>query len=384
MSRADNYSKKVNYIIFIFKGISILIFILLGYSLFSVLSASILNTYNLLTTLKLVKKTLFYLLTSIFRGLFLFTRNEGEEELLKQIVESIFFGDIRPSKFTFSLFLENLKPFVSGTVILILLVVFLFSIGFIKTGEYEYVLWSFLLVLLSLLLGLMFLPNQLHIPQLKLDNLSYILSTSLFRSLLILYFFLVIGQQLSFFSSVFVPLSNRAKRITSKITSLEKIEKKEQKEETQEQKALNEQTDIIEQLSAHSRANFGKSRQNYSFTGKESKRFVSSKLRSFVEKEKKKKRNLIDSLAGKGSLPDLKRYFILALSSFAIEIVIFFPLGIFALISPTLIQRIPAFSEIFIFGEYEMSVFIIFTITLSFIFSVEISERIFKGNLIKV
>lgn len=370
MDTITKYSKRVSRSIILFKFISLFIFLLLIYNLISVLSRSVLRLENLFLLLRLIKTAFFALITLFFTVILLASRGGNAHQVTIRILESIFFSN--PSTVALPTLLQKLETVVGGVIILILILVTLYAFGFIKTGEFEYVLWSFLLVLIGLLLGITFLHTQLNLPQLRSDNFSLLFSSSLFRFLIILYFFLVIGRQLSYFSTVLVPLSKRVQRISSKITMMESLGKE---EEVKTDKRLSEEKGMVEQLSSISMT-LRDAYQGYSFAGRGSHQFVSSKLKSFVNSQEEKKPDVLDSLAGKASLPSLKKYFFLSFFSFIMEVALSFPIGIFALMAPSIMQGF--FPNIFIIGEYEFTVFLLMTFSLTFFLFVEGIEKILK------
>lgn len=370
------YSK----IVFTFKTLSFFLFLLLLYTLVHTFSIGIRQLKDLLLVLRLLKAVLISSLISLFgiASLFMGVGAKFTEVLLISVLTSVFFSDVSLVS-PLALLQGNISSLFSGIILLLLLLVSFYGLGFIKTGEYEYVLWSFLLVLVAVVLGILFLPFQLNILTFKVGNLSEIISSPLFLFLIILYFFLVVGQQLSYFSTIVVPISRRVERISSKVMQMERLGKIERRDEISREKTFEtEKTSLVEQLSSLPMATLKDAYKGYSFAGRSSSLFITSKLKSFIESQRKEKSDLLESLAGRASLPSLKKYFLLSLFSFFIEISLAFPIGIFALMAPTIMQEF--FGDVFIVGQYEFSVFIIFTMSLVFFLLLEMVERRLKRS----
>lgn len=376
MDRLEAYSRKVRISIIIFKILSFIMFLLLLYSLNLILS-SLLQLENLLFLLRFFKSITIHLVTSLFEIVFLFGGNGDVPNVILRLLRSIFLVVKFKEGASPLEILQELDTLTSGIVILLMVVVSLYGMGFIKTGEYEYVLWSFLLVLVALLLGITVTPLQLNIQDFEIGNISDILFSPLFTFLLTLYFFLVVGQQLSYFSSVLVPISKRAKRINSRIEMMEKLGEVE-REDLISKRRRKEEKSLIEQLSSLSTTSLKDAYKGYSFAGRSTYYFSSSKLKSFIEAEKERKPDLLESLAGQSSLPSLKKYLFLSFFSFILELSLAFPIGIFALVAPRLMQTVSFFSDVFIVGEYEFTVFIIFSSSLTFLLLIEALDRLLK------
>lgn len=370
--------KRYSKIVLTFKTLSFFLFLLLLYTLVHTLSTEILRLKNLLFVLRFLKAILvsflillFGFASSLLGGGELFTK-----VILISILTSIFFSDVSLAS-PLAFLQGNISLLISGIILLLLLLVFLYGIGFIKTGEYEYVLWSFLLVLVTIVLGILFLPFQLNIPNFKVGNLSAVISSPLFLFLMALYFFLVVGEQLSYFSTIVVPISRRVERISSKVMQMERLGKIERGGGTSREKRVEaEKKSLVEQLSSLPMATLKDAYKGYSFAGQSTSLFITSKLKSFIESQREEKPDLLESLAGRASLPSLKKYFLLSLFSFFIEISLAFPIGLFALMAPTIMQGF--YGDVFIIGQYEFSVFIIFTMSLFFFLLLEMVERRLK------
>ncbi|NIQ06321.1 MAG: hypothetical protein GWO20_11540 [Candidatus Korarchaeota archaeon] len=376
MDRLEAYSRKVRISIIIFKILSFIMFLLLLYSLSPILS-NLLQLEHLVFLLRLFKAVTIYLVSTFFEIVFLLGGKRNVHNVILRLLRSIFLFSGEVPSLNFTTILQELDALTSGIVILLMVIVSLYGVGFIKTGEYEYVLWSFLLVLVVLLLGITFTPFQLSIPDFEIGNISDILFSPLFVFLITLYFFLVVGQQLSYFSSVLVPISKRAKRINSRIEMMEKLGEVEREERISE-RIRNEEKSLIEQLSSLSTTSLKDAYKGYSFAGRSTYYFSSSKLKSFIEAEKERKPDLLESLAGQSSLPSLKKYLFLSFCSFILELSLAFPIGIFALIAPRLMQASSFFSDVFIVGEYEFTVFIIFSSSLAFLLLIEALDSLLK------
>jgi len=223
--------EKIDFLIWAFRFLSIIVFGIYLYSTFSLIDYKkflsfshviyifVLAKYALILLLQMLILLLITIATKVLGVGFYLPKNStllpliGFTTLNNNLLS--FIKD--PLEWASSI----LPDMIAGILSLIFLVIGLMILGYLNKGKIDFALWIFLLAELALILSLIF--GFQSFKTVTIDNLSDFVKTPLFIHSVIAILFLEITTQLSYFSTFLIPVKERIKRNITLINKFEKL-----------------------------------------------------------------------------------------------------------------------------------------------------------------
>jgi len=324
---------------------STILFILLIYLIISLIDPSVWN----LSSLSVIKSLLRWLITAFIVGLysFIISSSFGGSAVVMPLVIIAYIGsflnfDIGYIEFIhnpFSFFIENSTDLLNSFFIVMVLVVILLGVGFIRTGKYNYTLWSFLAIITLIIVAFIF-DLTVFSPEdfaVDLSDPLAILYSKYFYLILFLYFFLEITSLASYFSIFIMPTIEKFQRISRSI-SLLRVKETSKRVLTEEKIIKKRPKKLVESLSPVAAGFLKDAYAGYAFLGEGSAAYISAKLRAYFDFTAKKNPEIIERISGLSTIRGISQFIARTSGFMILKLLLAIPITYVAFLSPTIIS----------------------------------------------
>ncbi len=378
MEKTTGFTKRLDFMIQFFRLISIILFAIYLYSVFSLIQYDKFLKFNsLLFVFVLMKRLLVLFIYFMFFLVYFIASQLGLDFIPPNagILTLLGFTNMNNALVDFLSdptkgFLEILPNIVTGVISLTFLLIALFVLGYLNRGNINFALWIFFLAEIALILSFIFGYQTFQISE--ISSVLDLMGTPLFTHALIAIFYLEAFSQLSYISTFLIPIKDRIKRNEAMIKRFESLTPQEVSEgvveEMRERRLLEKLSPIASLFTS-----------DYYVGPVHERRFnmrYLAKLKSYYDFIKEKDPELREKIIGLKTVPTTTEIFFRMILSSVLKLIIIVGLTMGLLFLPQAYAASLLGSKIFELSLIEVYVIFVATAVLLFYVASEFLRRI--------